>query len=336
MSYNQLKKMAIVCLKFILTVLIVWYLFNSGRLTEDILMKIFTIKNLPLFVLCGITFLISQLIAASRLNYLLKIIDRSLTLSYIFKLTMVGNFFNIVIPGALGGDVIKGIYLFKNESDRQGRSMGILLMDRIIGLLALCMIGILSIFYLYERQKYDLIYYREVTVFVVIFGLALLLILLLLFILGDKPNIRMKARSLISMVFKNTIFYHMFDAVGAIAKERRVFAYTFVMSIALQLTTICGLMLLVNLEKSSSHNLITLAAVSSVVMLLSIVPVTPGNIGWTELIASIGWATVGSASGAAVFFYWRVVLILFSLPGAILYLSLRRRVIPMTDSIYGN
>ena len=331
MQYNKAKKLAVFCFKFILTVLIVWYLFKSGRLTKEMFSMVFTIKNLPYFSLCGIVFLISQLINAARLRLLLKTIDLSFTFFYIFKLTMIGNFFNNVIPGAVGGDVIKGAYLFKNEADRRGRSTGIVLMDRIVGCLALCTIGVLSIVYLYSKQKSDLATSEDVIAFVFILSIVLLSIFLLLIIFGKKAHIRAKIQSLISVLFKKTIFYHIIDAVGAITKRRRVPVYAFVISIALQLTTISGLMLLVNLETGSFPNFIDLAAISSVVMLFSIVPVTPGNIGWTELIASIGWAAVGSSSGASVFFYWRVVSLLFSLPGAILYFSPQEHVIHVKE-----
>jgi len=333
MPYNKLKKLSIFCFKAILAVLIVWYLYKSGRFTEEIFSKIFTIKKLPYIILCGIAFLISQFIAAARLNLLLKTINLPLTFLHVFKLTMIGNFFNIVIPGAVGGDVIKGAYLYKNEADRRGRSTGIVLIDRIIGFLALCTIGVLSIIYLYPKLKNDLALYGYVITLIFILSAVLLFIFLLLVIFGGKAHIRAKLQTLVSALFKKTIFYHMIDAVGAITKRRRVPVYTFMMSIALHLTTISGLMLLVNLQTGSFSSFIDLASASSVVMLFSIVPVTPGNIGWTELIASFGWAAVGSSSGAAVFFYWRVVVILFSLPGAILYFSPQNRVIHVKESI---
>jgi hypothetical protein len=208
-------------------------------------------------------------------------------------------------------------------------------MDRIIGVLALCTIGVLSIIYLYQKQKRDLTSYEHVITFVFILCIVLLLLFILLGIFGENAHIRAKVKATISVLFKKTIFYHMIDAVGAITKSRRVLVFTFVISIALHLTTISGLMLLVNLETGTLPNFIDLAAATSVVMLFGIVPVTPGNIGWTELIASIGWAAIGSSSGAAVFFYWRIVLILFSLPGGIFYFSPQSRVIHRKESIIG-
>jgi len=58
----------------------------------------------------------------------------------------------------------------------------------------------------------------------------------------------------------------------------------------------------------------------AIVLLFGIIPVTPGNIGWTELVASMGWSVVGSTAGGIIFFYWRIVCIIFSLPGGVLYL----------------
>jgi uncharacterized membrane protein YbhN (UPF0104 family) len=69
---------------------------------------------------------------------------------------------------------------------------------------------------------------------------------------------------------------------------------------------------------------ITLLAVSSIVMLFGIIPVTPGNIGWIELIAAFGWSAVGSDAGAEIFLYWRVVTVCCSLPGLYLFMAQRR------------
>ena len=34
-------------------------------------------------------------------------------------------------------------------------------------------------------------------------------------------------------------------------------------------------------------------AVSSIIMLFGIVPITPGNLGWTESVATVGWGMLG-------------------------------------------
>jgi len=66
--------------------------------------------------------------------------------------------------------------------------------------------------------------------------------------------------------------------------------------------------------------MIALVAVSSIVMLLGVIPVTPGNIGWTELLATFGWSTIGSQGGAEIFLSWRITTVICSLLGGFFYL----------------
>jgi len=327
MTKGKLKKYAVFCLKLGFAVFIFWYLFSSGRLTVEIFARIFSSNILPYFILSGLAFLFSQMIAALRLSVLLKAADLPFPYFFIFKLVMIGNFFNIAIPGAVGGDVVKGTYLFRNETERRGRSTGIVLMDRIIGFLSLCTIGALSVVYLLNKKKTLLASYADIinTVFAATGAVAILFMALL--VLGRKKEIRAKIKAVISKLFRRTMFYHMIDAVGALAKKGRIVFYAFLLSAACQLVLLCGLMMLINLETGSVREMINLAAASTVVMLFSVVPVTPGNIGWTELVASIGWAAVGSPAGAAVFFLWRLVCVVFSLPGAYLYFSTSSRLV---------
>jgi uncharacterized membrane protein YbhN (UPF0104 family) len=67
-------------------------------------------------------------------------------------------------------------------------------------------------------------------------------------------------------------------------------------------------------------DMIALLAISSIVMLLGVIPVTPGNIGWTELLATFGWSTIGSRGGAEIFLSWRIITVICSLLGGLFYL----------------
>jgi hypothetical protein len=58
-------------------------------------------------------------------------------------LLMLGIFFNMFMPGGTGGDVLKIYYLLKEVPEKKGKVGGLLavLMDRLIGLMALIMIS---------------------------------------------------------------------------------------------------------------------------------------------------------------------------------------------------
>jgi len=301
-------------------VVIVWYLFYSRRLTVEIFSQLLDPVHLPLLFLSGGAFIVAQMLAAYRLALLLKIIDLSLSFPYVFKLTMIGSFFNIVIPGTVGGDIVKGAYLFKSEENRRGRSSGIVLMDRVMGFLALLFIGTISIIYLYLLKRETLFPYIIELKWVFLISTTMLMLFALFLLFGKKRQFRVKVKVIASTLFKKTIFYHMADAIGSLTKRRRVLAEAFCISLGVQLFGLAGLLILIRFVPANLPDIAALTAVSSIVLLFSVIPMTPGNIGWTELVASIGWSVVGSSAGGFIFFYWRIVNILFSLPGGLLYL----------------
>lgn len=314
------KKHIVFGLKIAIAVVIVWYLFHSGRLTSEIFTQLFNSAFVPFFIMSGSAFLVAQLLASYRLVLLLRMIDLNFSFSYILKLTMVGNFFNIVIPGMVGGDIVKGSYLFKKEENHRGRSSGIVLMDRMMGFVALLFIGLVSIIYLYLLQHHSPLLYIDELSGVVLISFGVLVLFALLWFFGKKQWFRMKAKAIAYILFKDSIFYNMTDAIGALTKRRRILAKAFCMSLGVQAFALAGLLVLIRLIPGNMPDIATLIAVSSIILLFGIIPVTPGNIGWTELVASIGWSVVGSTMGGVIFFYWRIVCILFSLPGGLLYL----------------
>lgn len=319
MEAKKVKKVVVFFLKTSLAILAIGYLFQSGRLTGESLSRLLRSENLPFLLVSALAFLTSQFLSSIRLILLLRMIALPLRVAQGFKLTMIGNFFNIVIPGTVGGDIIKAVYLFKNEENGRGRSSGIVLMDRVLGLLGLLLITGVSIIYLARRYRGILSSYHHELDIILTFIAVVLSLFMALLIFGRNERVRQKFKKVISTLFRKGIFYRMAEGFGAISKKRQLFIHSLLISIFVQLLCLSGLLILLNITKMAMPNFISLAAVSSVVMLLGFIPVTPGNIGWTEFIAAMGWSAVGSNSGAEIFFYWRIVNILCSLIGAFLY-----------------
>jgi glycosyltransferase 2 family protein len=314
------KKYIIAFFKTSLAIIIVWYLFKSGRLTKDSLSTLFYPTNILLLLLSATAFLVSQILSSLRLVFLLKVSSIPLKFAQAFKLTMIGNFFNMVIPGMIGGDVVKGYLLTKSENDNKGKSSGTIVMDRILGLFALLLVGALSIIYLLYRCNFTSLPYQKELRLLLILSMVLGSLFFLLLIFGKNSRIRNKLKVLAFKYFRGGFIYYMIEGFAAVTKKRRYLIYTFFISIIVQLLSLVGLLVLIKMAGESLFRTIPLLAVSSVVMLAGIVPVTPGNIGWTELIATFGWSAIGSSNGAIVFFYWRIVTLLCSLPWGLFYL----------------
>ena len=57
------------------------------------------------------------------------------------RLGFIGNVFNLVIPGAVGGDVIKAAYLGRMQPDKKPQAWASMVLDRVLGLLGLFLLA---------------------------------------------------------------------------------------------------------------------------------------------------------------------------------------------------
>jgi glycosyltransferase 2 family protein len=306
-------------LKLTIAILLFWYLYKSKRLTLEGVSQLSYIQNLPYFLLSGMAYILSQMLSAARFQLLLKIIDTHLPYLYILRLTLVGNFFNIVIPGVFGGDIIKGIFLIKNEEKNQGRTSGIILMDRIIGVLSLVVLGGLSVFYLYIKKIDKFARYETEMSMMLTFSTLFLILFIFFILIAEKKSIRQKVESLASRFLKKTIFYNILQALGSVTNCRKILLFSFLISLFIQLVSLVGVLIFLNLFPEKTQDLMLLFSISSVVFLFGVLPITPGNLGWIELVASIGWSTAGSRLGGNIFFLWRIVTVALALPGGLLF-----------------
>lgn len=63
---------------------------------------------------------------------------------------------------------------------------------------------------------------------------------------------------------------------------------------------------------------------SPFVLLLNTIPLSPGNVGWTEVMAASVWALFGESDGVVVFVVFRVLLTVFSLGGSVIWLRRKK------------
>jgi uncharacterized protein (TIRG00374 family) len=85
-------------------------------------------------------FPINYLITTFRWHELLKAVGVVLSPGRTFVLNMVGVFYNTFMPGSTGGDVLKMYYVAKQTHHRT-RAVVTVIVDRLIGLLALIILG---------------------------------------------------------------------------------------------------------------------------------------------------------------------------------------------------
>jgi uncharacterized protein (TIRG00374 family) len=91
-------------------------------------------------LLAVLVFPMTFILVSARWTLLIRMLGLQITASRAFALTMVGQFYNNFMPGSTGGDLLKAYYASKNTPKRTQVVLSVLI-DRIVGLLALIILG---------------------------------------------------------------------------------------------------------------------------------------------------------------------------------------------------
>lgn len=142
MSLSKLKPIlskASPILKVLFAAAIVTWMASSGKLNFAQVAK--SLSEWPLML--GIVALAYSQMAISSARWKLLLDAQEIRLPYgrACGLTMIGMLFNMVIPGAVGGDLVKGYYITRAAAERKSHAATTILMDRVVGLIGLLFLG---------------------------------------------------------------------------------------------------------------------------------------------------------------------------------------------------
>ncbi|HMB65137.1 MAG TPA: lysylphosphatidylglycerol synthase transmembrane domain-containing protein [Eudoraea sp.] len=131
----NLRKKGITVLKVLVSAVLIYFIFTKIRL-EDVLdiLK----KSHPFYlVLALVFFILSKVVAAVRLNGYFHQLNLFLTHGSNLKLYLLGMFYNLFLPGGIGGDAYKGYLIKKKFGMETKKVISVLVLDRLSGLLLL-------------------------------------------------------------------------------------------------------------------------------------------------------------------------------------------------------
>lgn len=143
---KRTRKFIFTLLKLLLSSIALYIVFRKIDLNE--LKEILSKANLALLFLAIVFFVFSKIVSAFRLNFFLR--DEQVSIPEVFnlKLYLLGMYYNLFLPGGIGGDGYK-IYLLNKLTKIRARFIfRAVLMDRITGVVALVIINLLLSYFL--------------------------------------------------------------------------------------------------------------------------------------------------------------------------------------------
>ena len=139
-----MHKKGITALKVIISAVLLYFIFTKINF-EDVL-EVLQKSNPVYLVLALLLFIISKVLAAFRLNLYFHKLNVRLSQKSNLKLYLLGMFYNLFLPGGIGGDAYKGYLIKKNFEVETKKVVSVLVLDRLSGLLLLfiyaCILGI--------------------------------------------------------------------------------------------------------------------------------------------------------------------------------------------------
>ena len=121
--------------------LVGWVVVQSGIDPLQVLSNVDGRYFFAAFLFYGV----GVLTASWRWYLLLHHIRVQLPILTVLRLTLIGQFFNLLVPGGVGGDLIKMVYLRRESGERYPQALLTVLLDRVMGLAGLLLVAVLSV-----------------------------------------------------------------------------------------------------------------------------------------------------------------------------------------------
>ena len=308
-------------LKIIISIIIIYFLGTYNSLDFN---RIF---DLSLFLVLNIIFLclIIMILGSLKWFLLLKVQNKKISFLRTLESYYLGYALSYYLFG-VAGDVVKTVYIAKNRSNKTGIALSVIL-DRAVGLMCMGIIILYSIPVILKNlsiNSFLSIYDSNIYLY---YGLLTFLIFSLFLlgkiILNSKRIENLILRSL--KKYKNKIIKMLvktIDIFFTYKKNSLNIFFNILLSISIQIIIAIALYLITLKTLMVDLSLISHTISSVCVQILSIIPISPGNIGVGEAAFSQIMYYMNSKTlleFASVYFIYRLINMIFALPGMFVY-----------------
>jgi uncharacterized protein (TIRG00374 family) len=107
--------------------------------------------DVALFAMGALCFFVTVLIAGARWWWLLRVNGTDVSLGETLRLTWIGVFFNNVMLGSTGGDVVKALYIMKRCPGHRVQVIVSVIVDRVLGLASLALLAAVIVLFALDR-----------------------------------------------------------------------------------------------------------------------------------------------------------------------------------------
>lgn len=273
--------------------------------------------RIPVFFGSILLYLVTQLLSTIRWRCLLRAEKIHLPLWRLVLLYYEGMFFNLMLPTAIGGDLVRG-YQVSRLTERREASMASILVERLSGYTALTIIACIAIVPAYAHVHDPLIVWLTV-------GSAVGMIGLIASLLSDRlQTLFFRLLHGVGLGRFHDAIHRLYEAVQQYWTHRRALLFALGLSLILQSLIITIFYLIsqaLNLSVPFHYFFLFVPLIS----VISMLPISVAGLGLREGSAIYLFAKVGldSASALSLSLLWFTVTALCSGLGGVVFLFRR-------------
>ncbi len=312
---------ATLMLKLGVAALLIGWLFSQRRITLSLFMQLHpTAQTIALFCAVAGAVCLGILCMGWRFEQLLRCVGFSISYREALGLTFIGSFTGAVLPGLLGGDVVKAIYLCRRSTHQRSEALTAIMVDRVIGLYALMSLAVLALPLagLWHCTRLD----RHIQlILLTLWGGVTLGGLILTSCRWTRVPVYQRLHSCLPQTLRN-----LTQALVAYCATPRLLIASLLLSMLNHLLVVISFWI-VGVIIGDSLSLMGHLVINPLAMLLNAIPLAPGGVGITESGFSLLFEHAGSPNGATIGLLGRIIqYVVFTLGGipALLLLKIRR------------
>ncbi len=121
--------------------------FLFYRTDTEALVKVLSSANWLMILPATLILFSTTLMQNLRWSIILRSFDLSVKYLHLYRIVLIGCFFNLFLPSSVGGDFFRAYYLSKHEKTGVPVAAATTLLDRISGMFALMLLGLVCSFF---------------------------------------------------------------------------------------------------------------------------------------------------------------------------------------------
>lgn len=264
------------------------------------------------------------LLGCWRWTLLLRAQGLHVGLARTFRLTFIGFFFNNVVPGLTGGDLVKGVMIARDHPGRGAAAVSTVIADRVIGIIVLALLSACVLLFTFTR-------YEEAAMGIFLFLGSISLAVVLFF--SRRVRRFLKLDALLRRLPGSRILKRLDEAFLLYRSRKRAVGWAVLLSLVAHVCNILSIYLMgtdLGVDRSAGLEgppLVAYAATVPIILIVSSVPLLPGGWGLGELMygyffRTVGVRNIGLSVGLSVLN--RASILLWSLLGGAFLVTHRR------------